>query len=117
MSGMDLNTIEDIQKAFPDDDSVRKHFHKLRWGQWAVCQYCGNERCYIIEKGTRYKCANPKCYKKFGVTTNTMLMYSNLPLTKWMQILFLYSKTRGRVSSFDLTKQIRITAKTEFLVR
>lgn len=91
----EINTLEDLITNYPDDDSARKYFSHIRWGQWAECPFCGNKRAYFIENGKRYKCANKECYKKFSCTVKTVLECTNLSYDKWLKIIFLYAKTRG----------------------
>lgn len=114
---MNYNTLEDIELAFPDEESARKYMFDLRWGKYATCPFCNNAKAYFIEKGTRCKCANKECYKKFSVTVKTILEATNIKLNTWVKIFYLYSKTRGRISSLELSNQVGISGKTEFLVR
>ena len=114
---MDYNTIEDIEKAFPDDTTARKYLSALRWGNWANCPYCGNSKAYFIETGKRYKCANKDCYKKFSVTVGSMLEASNLPINKIIKGVFLYAKTRGRCLCSDMISTCEISNKSEFFLR
>lgn len=114
---MNFNTIEDIEQAFPDEESARKYLANLRWGKFAKCPHCGNEKAYFIEKGARFKCANPECRKKFSVTVKTLLEETRLPLNKWIYVIFHYAKTRGRCSSNDIVSSYSISSKTEFFIR
>lgn len=114
---MEINTIEDLERLFPDEQSCRKYIHEIRWGQWAQCVYCGNPKCYIIENGERYKCANASCKKRFFITVKTLMEASKLTLAQWMKAFFYYAKSRGRISSFELSENIRVTHKTEFYLR
>lgn len=100
---MELNTIEDIDKAFPDEESARKYLANLRWGTWAQCPKCNNSKAYFIENGTRYKCANNKCYHKFSVKSNTLLMSSNLEFKTWIIAVWYFVKKRGRIEGFELS--------------
>jgi len=111
---MELNNVQDIKDNFPDEMSAMKYFAEIRWGKWARCVYCGNERCYMIEKGERYKCANPKCYKRFRVTVKTIMEASNLKLDRWFVAIMMCVKTRGRYLSYDMITELNITDKTEF---
>jgi len=61
-------------------------------GEWAKCPHCSNPKAYFIEKGNRYKCANPACYKKFSVTTNTLMHASNITIKNWLLLAFVFSK-------------------------
>jgi len=97
-----FNTLEDIEKAFPDEAFARRYIANIRWGQWAKCPYCGNEKSYFIENGTRYKCASKECYKKFSVTVNTLMEATNVPLHNWLKLIFVYCKKRGRCEFSEL---------------
>lgn len=97
-----FNTIEDIDNAFPDEASARRYIANIRWGKWAKCPYCGNDKAYFIENGTRYKCASKECYKKFSVTVNTLMEATNVPLNNWLKLIFAYCKKRGRCEFSEL---------------
>lgn len=114
---MEINSFEDIESLITTEDECRKYLCIIRWGQWAKCPYCGNEKSYFIESGTRYKCANKQCYKKFSVTTMTLLSSTNLDYLKWIQAAILYIKKRGTLSSIDLEKEIKINARTSLIMK
>lgn len=109
-------SIQDVELMFPDENAVRKHWANIRWGKWAQCPYCGNQKCYIIEHGDRYKCADKKCYKKFSITVKTVFEGSNLDLTKWIKIIFFYCKRRGRINHQELETEFKVTTKTTFQI-
>lgn len=112
-----MNTLEEFIQMFPTDELCRKYMVNLRWGNFASCPYCGNERAYFIEKGRRYLCADKDCKKKFSVTVKTLLESSQVPLDKWMVILFLYVKSSGRVTSHELCNTAEISQNTELRLR
>lgn len=111
--GMELNSVEDVISAFPDELSARKWLASVRWGEWASCPHCGNAKAYFIEGGSRYKCANKNCYKKFSVTTKTILEATNIPLNKWLILFFIYIKKRGKPSCYDLEDAVNVGAATK----
>lgn len=113
---MEFNSIEDIKEVFPDEISGSKWFSKIRWGEWASCPYCGNKKAYFIEGGSRYKCANKQCYKKFSCTIKTVFESTKIPVDKWILLMYIYAKKRGKPSSFDLESGADISAKTTFWV-
>lgn len=114
---MDFSTLEALKEQLPTEDAARKFLIEVRWGKWARCPFCDNEKSYFIENYKRFKCANKNCYKKFSVTVKSVLEASNISLEKWVCIFFLYGKSRGRISPFDLSEQAEITHKTEFFAR
>lgn len=111
---MELNTLDDLEKNFKDEESARKYFSSVRWGEWAVCPYCGHRRCYIVEKGKRYKCGNKGCYRKFSATAKTLIENSNIPILDWLKIIFLYTKKRGRITSIEVSSIVGIQKKASF---
>jgi transposase-like zinc ribbon protein len=108
-------TLEDFENAFPDEESARKYIFGLRWGKFAVCPYCGNEKCYFTNNGMRNKCA--KCKLIFSVKVRTLLEDSNLKYTQILKLFFLYTKSNGKISNLDLANQSKISHKTEFFIR
>lgn len=114
---MEFNTLEDVQNAFPDEESARKYFHELRWGKFAVCPYCNNAKSYFIENGKRLKCADKKCHKKFSVTVKTILEATKFPLHTLFGMMFMFTKSRGRCSSYDIVSEFKIAPKNEFFIR
>jgi len=100
----------------PNEDYARKFLSNLRWGNMASCPYCENPKAYFIENGKRYKCANKVCYKKFSVTTKTLMEATNIPLGKWLLSVRLFSEKKGKIEQWDLEKQIDVSPKTAFLI-
>lgn len=104
---MEINNIQDIENFFDTEEKANKYLAAIRWGKWAQCPYCSNQKAYFIENGKRYKCADKTCYKKFSVTTNTLMHGSNLSLIKWITACFMYSKKIGRCYSWDIQNSIQ----------
>jgi len=109
-------TLEQFDKLFPDDKSARDYICKLRWGQFARCPYCNNEKSYFIEKGKRYKCANKGCYKKYSVTVGTLMEASNIDLHIWMKGVFLYCKARGKLLEKQFADDLGLSPKSIFFM-
>lgn len=99
---MILDTFEDVEREFPNEEAVRKYLINLRWGQWAKCTKCGNNKAYFIKNGERFKCANNKCYYKFSVITKTLMASTHLPLITWMKAVWYFTKKRGNLEWYEL---------------
>lgn len=113
---MEINTIDDFDNYFSDEMVAIKYFANARWGEWANCPICGNEKAYFIEGGTRYKCANKSCYKKFSITSKTVFEASNLSTVKILKYMFIYTKSRGRKSHIEIGDEVGISLKTQFFI-
>jgi transposase-like protein len=101
-------TLQQIEDKFPDEETARKYLSGLRWGNMASCPHCENKKAYYIEKGRRYKCANPSCHKKFSVTTKTLIEGTNMPLHQWVIGAYIFCNASGEINIWDLEKKIGI---------
>lgn len=88
------------------EDSARKYLAAKRWGKWAICPHCGNDKSYFIDKGVRYKCASKVCYKKYSVTVKTIMEGSNITLLKWLKSIELYVTSEFDLKPWDLEKKV-----------
>lgn len=82
----------------------------------AVCVYCGHEKCYRIEGGKRFKCANKTCYKRFHVTVGTIFHASNISLQKWFMAIYIATAHKKGISSYQLGKDIGVSQKTAWFM-
>lgn len=97
----------------PTEKACREYLAKQRWVDGkAVCPYCGHGKCYSIEDGVRYKCANNQCYKRFKITVGTIFEASNIPLTKWFTAIYLVTAHKKGISSYQLARDIGVTQKS-----
>ena len=70
-----FNNLQQLIVSMADEKTCREYLANNRWeGGKAVCPYCGHGKCYVIENGERYKCANKECFKRFHVTVGTIFM-------------------------------------------
>lgn len=111
---MILETIDDFNYMFPDEKACQDWIVKQRWPDGNVkCQYCGHDKCYRIENGNRFKCANNKCYKRFRVTVGTGIQSMNLKLKTWLAFVWVASQEKN-ASSLGLSRKIGVTQKTSW---
>lgn len=108
-----FNNLRELILSMPTEKACREYLAKQRWVDGkASCPYCGHGKCYSIEDGERYKCANNKCYKRFKITVGTIFEASNIPLTKWFTAIYLVTAHKKGISSYQLAKDIGVTQKT-----
>lgn len=111
-----FTNLRELIVSMPDEKSCREYVAKQRWNGQTVCPYCGLGKCYTIENGERYKCANNKCYKRFTVTVGTIFHASNIPLTKWLMAVYIVTAHKKGISSYQLAKDIGVTQKTAWFM-
>lgn len=112
-----VKNMKDLFAKFSDETVCREHLIKQRWPDGnIVCQYCGHKKCYRIEGGERFKCANNKCYKRFRVTVGTIFESSNIPLTTWFPAMYLILNHKKGISSCQLARDLGVTQKTAWFM-
>lgn len=98
----------------------------IRWSDGVTCPHCGHHRYYITSldkrsitpkntdcsKKTEFKCANNKCYKKFSVTTGTILHFRNIHLRPFFYLMYSSSINKINVSSVQQALNLGLTQKT-----
>lgn len=112
-----FNNLRELILSMPTEKACREYLAKQRWVDGkAACPYCGHGKCYSIQDGERYKCANNKCYKRFKITVGTIFEASNIPLTKWFTAIYLTTAHKKGVSSYQLGKDIGVTQKSAWFM-
>ncbi len=114
---MQFKNLHDLLSQLPDEASCRLYFEQYRWAEGKpVCPHCGSGRAYRIEKGKRFKCGNPECYKKYSVMVGTIFESSNIPLQKWFIAIYMATNHKKGISSCQLARDLGVTQKTAWFM-
>lgn len=112
-----FNNLRELILSMPTEQACREYLAQQRWVDGkAECPYCGNKKCYSIENGERYKCANNKCYKRFRITVGTIMEASNIPLVKWFTAIYLVTAHKKGISSYQLGRDLGIAQKNAWFM-
>ncbi|MGG9972755.1 IS1595 family transposase [Ferruginibacter sp. SUN002] len=112
-----FNNLRELILSMPTEQACREYLAKQRWEDGvAICPYCGHGKCYLIEKGERYKCASKECYKRFRITVGTIMEASNIPLVKWFTAIYLVTAHKKGISSYQLGKDLGIAQKNAWFM-
>jgi len=114
MINAEFNTILDLIKAFPDEQSCIDHLESLRWVN-------GNVVSPFDPSSKVYKCANNRyrckeTSKYFNVKTSTLFDNSKIELQKWFLAIWLVTSHKKGISSIQLSKDIGVTQKTAWFM-
>lgn len=103
----------DLITRFPDAESARVYFERLRWNSQIVCPHCSSDKQITARKGKRagYYCCGA-CKEEFSVRTNTIFERSHVPLHKWIYAIYLTISLHNGISTTQLSRQISVTQKT-----
>lgn len=113
MININFNSIIDLLKAFPDEQTCINHLTSLRWNDNVVSPFDATSKVYIC-KGNKYRCKNTGKY--FNVKTNTIFDNTKLPLQKWFLAIYLVTSHKKGISSLQLGRDIGITQKSAWFM-
>lgn len=109
----DFDTIFDLFRAFPDEQSCIDHLELLRWDGNVVSPFEVSSTVYKC-KGNKYRCKNTGKY--FNVKTNTLFDSTKVSLRKWFAAIWLVTCHKRGVSSNQLSKDIGVTQRTAWFM-
>lgn len=108
----EFKSLQDLEKAFPNEQSCIDHLERIIWNGKLISPFDPTSKVYKCANN-RYKCKNTGKY--FNVKTKTIFENSKIPLREWFRALFLFSVNRG-ISSYRLAKHVDITAKSAWFL-
>lgn len=102
---------------FHDEAEAFRFVEGIVWERGINCPHCGGvERIYDLTK-TRIglkKCG--QCRKQFTVRVGTIFEDSHLPMTKWLQAIYLMCASKKGVSAIQLSRVLEVTYKTAWFL-
>jgi transposase-like protein len=106
-------------KHFHDEDEAFAYVEAKLWPEGPVCPNCGGvERISKMQgKSTRkgvYKCY--QCRKPFTVRVGTIFESSHVPLSIWLQAMYLIAGSKKGISSNQLYRILGVTLKTAWFM-
>ncbi|MDB5453951.1 MAG: family transposase [Caulobacteraceae bacterium] len=107
---------------FHDETEAFRFVEGIIWPQGPVCPHCGAmDRLTTVkanpEKRIRHglhRCGH--CKGQFTVRMGTIFEESKLPLTKWLQAIFLMCSSKKGVSAHQLGRTLEVTYKTAWFL-
>jgi len=113
MINADFNSIIELLKAFPDEQSCIEHLEELRWNGYVVSPFDATSKVYKC-KGNKYKCKNTGKY--FNVKTDTLFDNTKIELQKWFLAIWLVTSHKKGISSMQLARDLDVTQKTAWFM-
>ncbi|MEO5643748.1 MAG: IS1595 family transposase [Bacteroidia bacterium] len=113
MVNVDFNSIIELLKAFPTEQSCIDHLEILRWNGDVVSPFDTTSKVYKCA-GNKYKCKNTGKY--FNVRTATLFDNTKIELQKWFLAIYIVTSHKKRISSLQLSRDIDVTQKTAWFM-
>lgn len=107
---------------FNDEDKAREYMEFLRWGNdGPVCPHCGGTEPYRItpKPGSKTRKGLLKCRacrKQFTVTVGTVFEDSHIPMTKWIQCIYLIGASKKGISAHQIHRMLGCTYRAAWFM-
>jgi hypothetical protein len=101
---------EEFSRIYPDRETCFKYLSELKWARGYVCKKCGNAQYLAGLSPYSRRCT--KCGYDESVLAYTIFHNSRIPINKAFYILFLVYVSKGKISSYELSKQLDIRQST-----
>jgi transposase-like protein len=107
---------------YHNEEAAFAHVEAELWPQGPVCPHCGGiERISAIKPNPEKKirvglkfCG--QCRRQFTVRVGTIFEDSHLPMTKWLQAIFLICSSKKGISAHQLHRTLEITYKAAWFL-
>lgn len=104
---------------FHNEDAAFKHFESIVWPDGPCCPHCGGFERLIRLKGKSvraglWECC--KCRKQFTAKVGTFLEYSRLPMTKWLQAVYLIASSKTDIPAYRLCRILEMQYNTAWFI-
>ncbi|MER0217067.1 MAG: IS1595 family transposase, partial [Nitrosomonas sp.] len=109
-----FNTIIDLIRAFPNEQTCVDHLESLRWNNGSIVSPFDPDSKVYKCANNRYRCKNTGKY--FNVKTATLFDNSKVELQKWFLAIWLVTSHKKGISSVQLSKDIGVTQKTSWFM-
>ena len=113
MINQDFNSILDLIKAFPNEQTCIDHLETLRWNGNVISPFDAISKVYKC-KGNKYRCRNSGKY--FNVKTDTLFDNTKIELQKWFLAIWMVTSHKKGISSLQLHRDLNITQKTAWFM-
>lgn len=99
MLSKNFNSIIEIVKAFPTEQSCIEHLELLRWNGNVLSPFDATSKVYKC-MGNKYRCKNTGKY--FNVRTAILFDNTKVELRKWFVVIWIVTSHKKGISSLQL---------------
>lgn len=102
---------------FHDEDAAYDMVESFLWPAGPVCPFCHGQDRITQSKGGRiglYRCG--PCKRKFTIKVGTVLESSHIPLTQWLQAIYLMVSSKKGMSSHQMMRTMDIQYKSAWFM-
>ncbi len=106
-------TLLEAVNYFSNDAICVAYLEKIFWADGKPhCPKCGSDNVSRLKFRPAYRCREKGCKKSFSLKTNTIMINSPLPITKWVPAIWFVINHKNGVSSCEVARALGICQKS-----
>lgn len=106
-------TLLEAVNYFSDDAICVSYLEKILWADGTPhCPKCGSDNVSRLKFRPAYRCREKGCKKAFSLKSNTIMINSPLPITKWVPAIWFVINHKNGVSSCEVARALGICQKS-----
>jgi transposase-like protein len=113
---MEPTTLQDAIVYFSNPVNCREYMVARRWPNGVTCPKCGSANVLFLEKYNRWHCREKHKAPQFTLKTGTIFEDSPLGLDKWLTAMWMVVNCRNGVSSWEISRALKITQKSAWFM-
>ncbi|MCY9667932.1 transposase [Paenibacillus alginolyticus] len=109
-------SLDQFQNHFSTDSACIAYIFHTKWPEGFICPRCKHSHAYVTttRRLPLYECCH--CRHQTSLISGTIMEGSRTELRKWILSLFLFSHTNKGTTATELSKFIKVTYKTAWLI-
>lgn len=109
-------SLEQFQNHFSTESACIEYIFQIKWPEGFSCPRCKHNHAYVTttRRLPLYECSH--CRHQTSLIFGTIMEGSRTGLCKWMLALFHFSRTNKGTTAIELSKFIKVTYKTAWLI-
>lgn len=115
---MDISSLsyEQFHTYFSSEDICIEFLFQTKWPEGFRCPRCEHRHAYLTttRRLPLYECSH--CRHQVSLLTGTIMEGSRTELRKWLLAIFLISRTHIGTTAMELSRLIKVTYKTAWLI-
>ena len=108
-------SLSEFQRRYGTEARCEAALKAWRWPDGFVCPHCGCRDHAIVGQRRLHLCHG--CRRQTSLKAGTIFAKTLLPLTKWLQAMFLITQSKNSISSLELSRQLGVKYDSAWLMR
>jgi len=108
-------SLSEFQRRYGTEARCEAALKAWRWPDGFVCPRCGCRDHAIVGQRRLHLCHG--CRRQTSLKAGTIFAKTLLPLTKWLQAMFLITQSKNSISSLELSRQLGVKYDSAWLMR